>query len=316
MAVNFVSRSDAVADLPPDSASRIITGALEQSAALQLFTRIPMNRRQDRIRVESALPTAYWLTGDTDMKPTSRMAWADKLMTAEEIAVIIPVAENVIADADFDLWGSITPRAEEAIGRALDAAIFFGANKPASFPTAIVAGAAAVGNTVERGTAAAGEGGIVEDFNELFSLVEDDGFDVSGVVANRRLRRYVRGARNVNGDRYAEVGPAGTNLDGTQLVYAMRGMWPDVPAAADATAIAGDFSQGIIGVRQDITAKMLDQAIIQDPATGAIAWNLAQQDMVALRLTARFGFVVSNYLTREEALEANRYPFAVLNEPA
>jgi hypothetical protein len=130
------------------------------------------------------------------------------------------------------------------------------------------------------------------------------------------VRRYVRGARNAQGDRFAEVGPSGGTIDGTTLVYAMRGQWPSGGAAgtANAIAIAGDYSQGIVGVRQDITAKMLDQAVIQDPATGAIAYNLAQQDMVALRLTARFGFVVSNTLTREQPTEANRYPFGVLRE--
>lgn len=316
MAVNLISRTDAVADLPPDAASKIITGAVEQSAALRLFERLPMNRKQDRIRVESALPIAYWVDGDTGMKQTTKMAWKDKLLTAEEIAVIVPVPENVIADADYDLWGAVTPRAQEAIGRKLDEAIFFGIDAPASFPDGLVPDATAAGNTVELGTSTSAEGGIVQDFNDLFGEVEDDGFDVNGVVANRRLRRWIRGARNAQGDRFAEVGANGGTIDGTDMVYAMRGQWPDVAASANAVAIAGDFTQGIVGVRQDITAKVLDQAVIQDPATGAIVYNLAQQDMVALRLTARFGFVVSNYLTREQAADAERFPFAVLTETA
>lgn len=318
MAVNVISRTDAVADLPPSAASKIISGVVEESAALRLFQRLPMNRKQDRIRVESALPVAYWVDGDTGMKQTSKMAWKDKLITAEEIAVIVPVPENVIADADYDLWGAVTPRAQEAIARKLDEAIFFGVDKPASFANALVPDAVAAGNTVALGSNAQAEGGIVEDFNDLYATVEEDGFDVNGVAANRKLRRYIRGARNAQGDRFAEVGANGGTIDGTTLVYAMRGQWPTGGATgtANAVAIAGDYTQGIIGVRQDITAKMLDQAVIQDPATGEIAYNLAQQDMVALRLVARFGFVVSNTLTREQANEAARYPFGVLTEAA
>jgi HK97 family phage major capsid protein len=312
MAVNITTRADTMGDLPPSVASRIITGATGQSAALQLFTQIPMARRQDRIRVEAALPTAYWVTGDTGMKTPSAAAWTDRLMTAEEIAVILPIPENVIADASYDLWGAITPRAEEAIGRALDAAIFFGVNKPASYPVDIVAGAVAAGNVVNRGDASAAEGGIVGDFNNLYGTVEDEGFDVNGVVANRRLRRFVRGARTTYGERYSEIGAGGNDLDGTTLVYSMRGQWPSAAGADDPIAIAGDFTQGIVGIRQDITAKMLTEAVIQDPTDGSILYNLAQQDMVALRLTARFGFVVSNYFTREQPNADDRYPFGVL----
>ncbi len=317
MAVNAILRSDVFADVPAANAFKIITGATEQSAALRLFPQIRMTRKQERIRIEDALPMAYWVNGDTGMKQTTKGTWSDKLMTAEEIAVIIPIPDAVLSDADFDVWGWITPKAEEAIGRALDAAIFFGLNKPATYPDSVITDARDAGNVVTQGDAAQNEGGIVQDFNELFSTVEDDGFDVTGVVANRKLRKFIRGARNAQGDRFAEVGSNGGTIDGTNLVYAMRGQWPaavgggtPVPAPL---AIAGDFSQGIVGVRQDITAKMLTESIIQDPGTGAIVYNLAQQDMTALRLVARFGFQVANYNTREKpAGSTDRYPFAVL----
>lgn len=316
MAVNAILRADVLADVAPETASKILSGAVEQSAALRLFTQLPMNRKQSKIRIEDALPLAYWVDGDTGMKQTTKGTWSDKTLTAEEIAVIIPIPDAVMADADFDIWGWIRPRAEEAIGRKLDATVFFGLDKPTSFPDAIITDARDAGNVVTQGTATQAEGGIIEDFNALFAEVEDDGFDVNGIVANRRLRRFVRGARDANGNRFAEVTAQGGTIDGTPIAYAMRGQWPaavgggtPVPAPL---AIAGDFTQGIIGVRQDITAKVLTEAVIQDPATGTIVYNLAQQDMTALRLVARYGFTVANYNTREEPLATNRYPFAVL----
>ncbi len=317
MAVNSLTRADVQADVPPEAAAKILAGAVEQSAALQLFTNLPMNRKQSRIKIEDALPMAYWVEGDTGMKQTTRGSWTDKFMTAEEIACIIPVPDAVMDDADFDIWGWIRPKAEEAIGRTFDLAAFFGINKPASFPAALVPAARAAGNTVTQGTAAQADGGIVEDFNQVFALVEDDGFDVTGIMANRRLRKFIRGARNAQGDRFAEVGASGATIDGTPIVYGMRGLWPAAvgggsPVAAP-LALAGDFDQAIIGIRQDITAKVLDQAVIQDPVTGNIVYNLAQQDMTALRLVARFGFQVANYNTREKPSgSADRYPFSVL----
>jgi hypothetical protein len=57
--------------------------------------------------------------------------------------------------------------------------------------------------------------------------------------------------------------------------------------------------------------KLLDQAVITDD-TGAIVYNLPQQDMLALRVTFRAAFAVGNPITREQATEAQRYRFAVL----
>jgi HK97 family phage major capsid protein len=287
---------------------------------MQLFRKLPMNRRQERIRVLSALPAAYWVNGDTGIKQTSKESWADKLVIAEEIAVILPVPENVIDDQDFDLWSYLRPDAEEAIGKALDEAIFFGVNAPASFPTAIVPAAVAMStaHTHTRGTATQAQGGIAEDFNQLAGIIEADGFDVDGVMANRTLRRYLRGARSTQGVQLAEFGPNGDVLMGFPVQYGARGSWPNSTTTdvQNALALMGDFTQGVLGVRQDITAKMLTEAVIQDPTTGAIVYNLAQQDMVALRLTARFGFQVSNQVTWEQSDSTKRYPWGVLLDAA
>jgi hypothetical protein len=71
----------------------------------------------------------------------------------------------------------------------------------------------------------------------------------------------------------------------------------------------------VIGVRQDMTYKLITEGVITDN-TGAIQYNLPQQDMVALRLVFRAGYAVSNPINYQQGTEANRYPFAVLRSPA
>ena len=303
---SIISRTDADALIPEDVAAEVLQSAVQSSAALALFPTTPMSSKQRRIPALSALPVAYFVNGDTGLKQTTEMAWGGKYLEAEEIAAIVPVPEAVLDDADFDLWGQVQPRLAEAIGRALDAAIFVGTNKPATWPQALIPAAIAAGNLYERGTNAAGAGGIAADVSGLFSVVEADGYVVSGFVANGVYRGFLRNARDANGVLLSEVSQG--TIYGVPIQYAMTGLWP-VPATAE--AIAGDFSQGILGVRQDLTYKLLDQAVITDD-TGTVIYNLPQQDMVALRVVARYGFQVANAMTWENPTDATRYPWAVM----
>lgn len=307
---NIISRTDAAALVPEDVSATIMTKTVEQSAAMTLFKRVRMSREQQRMPVLAAIPVAYFVNGDTGLKQTTEAAWANKYLDVEEIACIVPIPEAVLDDVSFDVWGEIRPLIEEAVGRALDAAIFFGVNKPAIWPKAIVNIADDAGNVVERGTHTAAEGGIAEDFNDLFQTVETKGFDVNGLIANRTYKGFLRGARDANGVKLGDI--SNSEVYGVNVQYPMRGLWPTGAAAVE--AIAGDFSQGILGVRQDITYKLLDQAVIQDN-TGAIIYNLAQQDMVAMRVVARFAFQVANIVNFDEPDEDLRAPWAIMVAP-
>lgn len=76
--------------------------------------------------------------------------------------------------------------------------------------------------------------------------------------------------------------------------------------------ISGDFSQLAYSIRQDITFKIFDQGVIQDPATGEILYNLMQNDMVALRAVMRLGWEIPNPINAMVPDKAKRCPFAIL----
>ena len=312
---SLISRTDAQA-LVPEEVSRTMLGkATEQSAVLSLFRHIPVSRNQIRFPVMSALPVAYWVGGDTNLKQTTEMAWSNKFLNIEEIATIMPIPENVAADIEIDIWTTAEPYLREAFARVLDTAVFFGTNAPSSFPTNVVAAAVAAGNTVTAGTAAAAGGGYLGDLDNVLAAVEEDGFDVTGYAASRGIRRYLRAARDTTGQAL-DVGRVSgdlNQLDGTPITYPMRGLWPTGGGAGTNTElIAGDFAtQFVVGVHEDITMKMLTEAVIQDN-TGAIVYNLPQQDMVALRLTFRVGWQVANTINNDNTNEGTRYPAAVL----
>lgn len=309
---NVISRSDVAALIPEKVSDSVVQSAVTDSAALRLFPRVTMSSAQTRMPVLAALPIAYFVNGDTGLKQTTEQQWANRYLNVEEIATIVPIPENVLDDTSFDVWGEIKPRIAEAVGRALDAAIFFGANKPGSWPADIASAAVAAGNFYTRGTNAAAAGGIAEDVNQLMGLVETDGFAVNGFVTRTTYKSRLRSARDTTGQRLLDVNGSVNTIDGSNVVYSMPGLWPNGSGSAE--VFAGDWSQAMLGVRKDLTYKILDQAVLTD-ASGAIIYNLAQQDMVAMRVVARFAYSVANPINYENLTDATRFPFAVLRAP-
>jgi HK97 family phage major capsid protein len=306
------TRSDAGALMPEDVSREIIQSLPAQSALLTLARRTTMSRKQKRMPCLSALPLAYWVDGDTGLKQTSKAAWTNKYLEAEELAVIIPVPEAVIDDADYDIWGETRPLIAEAMGKALDEAGIFGINKPASWPAAVVPAAIAAGNAISRAALSA-TNDIAAEVNNAMALVESDGFMTDGHLARMEMKGVLRGLRDQNRQPIFNEGLAGqtpNTLYGDPLQFLKNGAWP-AAAAGVADLITGDFRQIMIGIRQDITFKILTEAVIQDGA-GAIVYNLAQQDMVAMRVVFRVGYQIANPINRMNTNGSTRYPFAVV----
>jgi HK97 family phage major capsid protein len=312
---NIISRTDAAALIPEDVANTIIQEMPPASAALSTFRQVRMASAQQRLPVMSALAVAYWVSPtDTGLKQTTEVNWSNVYLNAEEIACIVPIPQAVLDDAAFDIWSNVRPILVAAIGRTLDAAVFFGTNIPGTWPTAVVPAAVAAGNTVPTGSTAA-NGGLAADYTATFAKVWEDGYQVNFGLAPPQAQAALYNSRDTTGRRLDDfvVTPQGVNIAGVPVDFTMGGLWP-APGTGAVQMISGDKNQGIIGIRQDITYKILTEAVIQDNA-GAIVYNLAQQDMVAMRVVFRVAFAVPNPITYENPTAGTRYPFAVLRTP-
>ena len=310
---NVIDRTDATPLIPEEVVDAIYTKATDESAAMTLFKHVQMSRKVDRLPVLSALPTAYWVTGDTGRIQTSEVNWANKYLTAEKIAVIVPVPNDVLDDADYPIWDAAMPLIAEAVARTLDSAVFFGTNAPASFPTNIVAAAVAAGNTFTEASTAA-QGGIFGDLDSALATLEADGYDPDGWVAARSLRARLRAARSTQGEAIDRdrISPQLSEFDGNPLTYPMRGLFPSAGAAGtNVRAIAIERDQFILGIRKDVSWEVSKEAVIMDN-TGAVQFNTFQDEVTALKCTFRAGWQVANPINYDQTTEANRYPAAVV----
>ena len=308
---NIIDRARAEALIQEQVVSTIFQDAPKQSVFMSLARKLPnMTSKQTRIPVLDMLPVAYWVNGDTGFKQTSQQAWDNVYLTAAELAVIVPIPEAVLDDADFDILGEVTPRVNEAIGARVDAAVLFGTNRPTEWQNDIITMARQAGNNVSGGAVTydtlLGENGVI-------SKVEESGHMVNGAIASMAMRGKLRGIKNTSGTPLFKSDMQGSTqyaLDGAPLYFPQNGAFD----ASIAQMIVGDWSQAVYSIRQDVTTKILDQGVIQDPNTKQIIYNLAQQDMIALRVVFRMGWALPNPAT---ALNSDRtlVPFAYL-EPA
>ena len=302
-----ISKADALALLARQDINEIITPATTQSAALSTFRTIRMSAGTATMPVLSALPTAGFVSQEpvnpaspTDAtKPTSKVSWVNKNLVAEEIAVIVPIHENLLADSRFDIWAEVQPLVSQEFGRVLDAAVFFGTGKPATWTDpALIPGAIAASNSVARGTGV----DLAEDINLAFGLVEEDGFDVNAAYTARFLRSQLRGLRDEQGqpiyiDGIRSDGNT-SSIYGQDLLYSSNNSWDGEVAEI----LVGDRSKVVLGIREDMQVKLLDQATV-----GGL--NLAERDMVALRFKFRVAYSTAYSTAGGHPTD---FPFAVV----
>ncbi len=310
MAVNIISRANLSGLIPEPVTHEIIQGAVADSAVLSMGRKLPnMTSKTQKLNVLDSLPVAYFLDGDTERKKTTNMAWDRKTIYAEEIAVIVPIPEAVLDDADYDIWGEVRPRLTEAFGKVIDAAILFGTGKPTNWRAGLVPSAVSAGAVVTRAASNPTTFGDIMGEDGLIAKVEASGFDVNGYMAAVSMRAKLRGLVDSTGQPIFKSDMQGKtqySLDGVKMEFPKNGAFDD----SAALIIAGDFQQLTYAIRQDISFKIFTEGVVQD-TDGTIVYNLMQNDMVALRAVMRLGWEIPNPINSFNAGNANRFPFAV-----
>lgn len=308
MATNIVNRTDLSGLIPEPVTREIIQGVTEGSAVLQMGRRLPnMTSKTQTMNVLDMLPTAYFVNGDTGMKQTTKMKWDKKKIYAEEIAVIVPIPEAVLDDADYDIWGEVRPRLVEAFGKVIDGAILFGTNKPTSWRDSVLETCTKAGSVVAATPYIyddlLAEGGVI-------AKVEESGYLVNGIMSAIQMRAKLRGLKDLNGNPIFKTDMHGATpyaLDGSPMYFPRNGAFD----TAKALMFAGDWSELVYSIRQDITFKIFDQGVVQDPSDNSIVYNLMQNDMVALRAVMRLGWEIPNPKTAYNDTLSKYCPFAV-----
>lgn len=294
-----IDKTNVEALIETQVANEIFEGVVRESKALSMFRRLPnMTSDKTKLRVLDSLPIAYFVDESTNngRKNLTKMAWDKKYINAAELAVIVPIKENVLNDTSIDIWAEVKPRIVEAFGKKIDNAIFNGTDKPADWRAGLIPSIVTAGAEVTEGD------NLYSDINDVMTKVEESGYNVTGLLGGVGLKGKFRMLTDTTGQPIK-----GTEIDSLPKAFLDNGAWDKTKSIL----IAGDFSQAVYAIRQDVTYKVLTEAVIQDPSDGSILYNLAQDDMVALRVVMRLGWEIPNPVNALNET-TKRFPFANL----
>ena len=307
----LIGRSDV--PIPTEEVAELLKVMPEESVMLRRARRQPMSSKTSKQPIMTSFPEAYWVDGDTGLKQTTKQTFQQPVMTAEELAVIAVVPDAVIADSSLPIWETLRPYLVEAIGRKVDEAAVWGVDKPASWPLALVPGAVAAGVSI-TGNALATPADERRDAGQLVAelglkMARGAGANLSGLIAETGTKWQLDGIRDRD-NRPIYNGTEGA-LRGVPLDEMRNGAWKAASGGTAIPLIGVDWSQVYIGIRQDITVKLLTEAVISD-ANGKVIVNLAQQDSTGLRIVFRVGYQAVMPINHAQPNAAQRFPAGVV----
>jgi HK97 family phage major capsid protein len=257
--------------LPKEVATSILSATQEASVVLGLGVTRPMGTGVQSVPLVKLAPDAAFVARG-ERKPYAKIEWSADELVAEEIACVAAVADADIADAGPNLEANVEAELAAAIGRALDAAVLFGVEAPASYPAGgIVSGTPVMGADA------------LEALDGALAAVEGQGVLPDGIAAGVAINSALRQA-------YI----AAAALPSEAVTPNVFGVPVRVTTGWDSSkgdALVGGFQFLQIGVRQDITVETSQEAVLLDDQ-GDIAVSAWQDDQTLIRCHARFGVAV------------------------
>lgn len=281
--------------LPADLSREIMQTAVGESAIMQLAKRVVLPGRGLDIPTITGDPEAEWVT-ETDAKPVKNPGVGMKNMRGFTLSVILPFSNQFRRDL-AGLYDNIVARLPGALGMKFDRTVIGAVAAPgAGFDNLSTATAQSLLKTLNAdaysGLVAAkkdiaAHGGVVNGWalgpqGESLLLEARDGDNrpfFLGNVADAAISRILGAPTKTGRGIYVAGTAAGASGAGS----------PEI------VGIAGDWSQAMYGIVEDVQISISDQATLTylDDGNNTVTINLWQRNMFAVRCEIEAGFVAN-----------------------
>lgn len=236
--------------LVPEELRTEIFRVLPDMAVMRNLARvIPMSTDTLKLNSLSARPVAYW-TSEYASSSTSSAGFGQVTLSPNDLVALLPVSEQLLADANVDLVQFIIELFTEAIAIAEDKAFFTGSGS--GQPRGI--------NQESLNSVAAG-GAL--SFDHILSMLDKVPQRVTqsgraAFVGNRTVKTHLRQLKDNNGNyiwRDGGTGPGAGN-ESTRLPDTIYGypFWEQNDVSGDELYF-GDWGMYIIGDRQAVSVR-------------------------------------------------------------
>lgn len=230
---------------------------------------LPMSSDTLKINSLSARPTAYW-TSEYQSKSTTSAEFGQISLSPNDLVCLLPITEQLLADANIDLVQFIIQLFAEAIGLAEDKAFFTGSGS--GQPKGITQESIA-----NQGLAGASPS--MDDIIDLIDLVPQRVVQSpkAAFVANRKVKRQLRKIKDGNNDYIWRDGKGGVGGSGesVRLPDTLYGYpFYEQNDLNQSELYFGDWSMYIIGDRQTMA--------VQTTTEGGDAWRRNAMEIKAV----------------------------------
>ncbi|WP_252237882.1 phage major capsid protein [Clostridium sp. VAP51] len=255
--------------VPVEIATEVIKNIINQASILKVCKHESMTSDTKTLPQLTDSGSASWVK-EGEMIGTAIPKFAYPQLKACKLAVIVPVTNEKNNDSVINVMEEIKQAMADAFARSIDQAMIFGIDSP--FDTNLIT---AIGTQKVVATDR-----LDSDLSNAMGFVEDNKYNCNNILMGTSQKKVLRALSN---DSKYKGAITLTGAYETPIEFVRN--FDDTKALA----ITGDFSKAIIGTRESIDYKVLDQATIK---SGDTEINLAQQDMIAIKATMRLGFVV------------------------
>ena len=211
---------------------------------------IPMSTDTLKLNSLSARPSAYW-TAEYASKSTTSAEFSQVTLAPNDLVCLLPISEQLLADANINLVSFIVELFAEAIGLAEDKAFFTGSGsgQPRGISIESISNAAVAGATIS-----------FDDILKLIDMVPQRAAQSprAAFVGHRYVKRVLRTLKDTANnyiwrDARGGVGGGGEVMKLPDTLYGYP--YYEQNDLAQSELYFGDWSNYIIGDRQSMAVK-------------------------------------------------------------
>lgn len=272
----------------PDEISKALNMLIRDASCVEkLVKHVPMKRNTLVRRKQADGVNGYWVDAMA-VKTKDAPTFEPYELNAEKMAVIVPLEDQLIEDADTDIASVLREDVVSAFAEDLDRTYL--GYEPTSPFAGSLSGSVPAANIIPMGTGV----DLAEDFSLAMATLEANGFEVTGAIAHPIVKHMLRTLRDANHQPiFAE------NLRNEITTYQVYG----VPICftrqmqQQASPLGYEILMFyrpyvIIGDRVGLQISKSNEATLTQGTEPDL--NLFEQDMTAFRFVTRKGFVIKD----------------------